>query len=160
LFIHCDISTEKDVESVFHIASKTFGVVKSCITLGSLDLSVLEQHESMADMSVEQWRRTHRVNVEGAFWTARMFLRQLHEYVSNDLHEQDSAISKMDNVSLIIIGSDSSLFGERGNADYAAGKSICPGRIVEEFDERFSEDMASRTVCPKRLGAGCGTDGV
>lgn len=64
---HFDISTEKDVESVFHIASKTFGVVKCCIALGSLDLSVLEQHESMANMSVEQWQRTHRVNVEGAF---------------------------------------------------------------------------------------------
>jgi NAD(P)-dependent dehydrogenase (short-subunit alcohol dehydrogenase family) len=67
LFIYCDISTEKDVESVFRITNKTFGVMKCCIALSNLDLSVLEQHESMADMLVEQWRRTHRVNVEGAF---------------------------------------------------------------------------------------------
>jgi hypothetical protein len=62
-----------------------------------------------------------------------MFLRQLHEYVSNDLHEQDSAISKMDNVSLIIIGNDSGLFGERGNADYAAGKSVVQGGLLKSL---------------------------
>jgi len=75
----------------------------------------------MADMSVEQWRRTHRVNVEGTFLTARTFLRQLRDRVAKSLYEQDSAINKMDNVSLIIIGSESGLFGERGNADYATG---------------------------------------
>jgi UDP-glucose 4-epimerase len=31
LFIHCDVSTEKDVESILHIARKTFSVVKCCI---------------------------------------------------------------------------------------------------------------------------------
>jgi NAD(P)-dependent dehydrogenase (short-subunit alcohol dehydrogenase family) len=133
LFIHCDISSETDVESAFNPANKTFGVVKCCIALGSLDLSVLEHHTSMADMSVEQWRRTHRVNVEGTFLTARMFLRQLRDRVAKSLHEQDSAINKMDNVSLIIIGSESGLFGERGNADYAAGKSAVQGGLLRSL---------------------------
>jgi NAD(P)-dependent dehydrogenase (short-subunit alcohol dehydrogenase family) len=133
LFIHCDISSETDVESAFNTANKTFGVVKCCIALGSLDLSVLEHHGSMADMSVEQWRRTHRVNVEGTFLTARTFLRQLRDRVAKNLHEQDSAINKMENVSLIIIGSESGLFGERGNADYAAGKSAVQGGLLRSL---------------------------
>ncbi len=133
LFINCDISSEADVESAFHTASKTFGVVKCCIALASLDLSVLEHHVSMADMSVEQWRRTHRVNVEGTFLTTRMFLRQLRDHVAKSLHEPDSAVDKMDNVSLIIIGSESGLFGERGNADYAAGKSAVQGGLLRSL---------------------------
>jgi NAD(P)-dependent dehydrogenase (short-subunit alcohol dehydrogenase family) len=133
LFIHCDISSETDVESAFNTASKTFGVVKCCIALGSLDLSVLEHHESMADMTVEQWRRTHRVNVEGTFLTARMFLRQLRDHVATKLRGQDSAANKMDNVSLIIIGSESGLFGERGNGDYAAGKSAVQGGLLRSL---------------------------
>lgn len=62
-----------------------------------------------------------------------MFLRQLHEYVSKDLHEQDYDISKTDNVSLIIIDNDSGLFGDRGNADYAAGKSVVQGRLLKSL---------------------------
>jgi NAD(P)-dependent dehydrogenase (short-subunit alcohol dehydrogenase family) len=133
LFIHCDISSETDVESAFHMASRTFGVVKCCIALGSLDLSVLEHHKSTADMSVDQWRRTHRVNVEGTFLTARTFLRQLRDHLANDFQTQVSAVNKMDNVSLIIIGSESGLFGERGNADYAAGKSAVQGGLLKSL---------------------------
>ena len=62
-----------------------------------------------------------------------MFLRQLHEYVSKDLHEKDSDISKVENVSLIIIGSDSGLFGDRGNADYAVGKSVVQGGLLKSL---------------------------
>jgi hypothetical protein len=81
----------------------------------------------MADMSVEQWRRTHRVNVEGTF------LHQLRDRVAKSLHEHDSAINKMDNVSLIIIGSESGLFGERGNADCAAKKSAVQGGLLRSL---------------------------
>jgi hypothetical protein len=44
-------------------------------------------------------------------------LRQLRDFSKNDkAHE-------LKNVSLIIVGSESGWFGERSNADYAAGKS-------------------------------------
>jgi hypothetical protein len=40
---------------------------------------------------------------------------------------------EMNNVSLIIIGSESGRFGERGNADYAAGKSAVQGGLVQSL---------------------------
>lgn len=158
-FIHCDISCETDVESAFQTASKTFGVIKCCIALGSLDLSVLEHHKSLADMSVDQWRRTHRVNVEGTFLTARMFLRQLRDHVANNLHEEDSALNKMDNVSLIIIGSESGLFGERGNADYAAGKSAVQGGLLRSLMSNIVQ-IWHRGRYVKRILAGFCTDNM
>jgi NAD(P)-dependent dehydrogenase (short-subunit alcohol dehydrogenase family) len=70
-FFTCDISSEDSITHCFSSAVQGFGPSACCIALASLDLSVLPHHESLADMSVEQWRNTHRVNVEGTFLTAR-----------------------------------------------------------------------------------------
>jgi NAD(P)-dependent dehydrogenase (short-subunit alcohol dehydrogenase family) len=116
--LQCDISDETALEAAFAAAAEKFGPVACCIALASLDYSVLDHHESLADMTVEQWRRTAKVNVEGTFLTARTWLRQLRA-----LKVTGHELAKLDNVSLIIVGSESGTFGERGNADYAAGKS-------------------------------------
>lgn len=123
----CDISSEVALADTFSTAAKNFGPVACCIAIASLDLSVLMHHESLADMETEQWRRTHRINVEGTFLTARTWLRQLREYAKVD------TTRGMGNVSLIIVGSESGHFGERGNADYASGKSAVQGGLVKSL---------------------------
>ena len=128
-YISCDISDESRLGTAFSLASDTFGPVACCVALASLDLSVLAHHESLADMDVEQWKRTHQVNVEGTFLTARAWLRQLREYASA-VKEGDN---RLDNVSLIIVGSESGHFGERGNADYASGKSAVQYGLVKSL---------------------------
>lgn len=78
-------------------------------------------------MDVEQWRRTHKINVEGTFLTARTWLRQLREHAKIDTER------RLRNVGLVIVGSESGTFGERGNADYAAGKSAVQGGLVKSL---------------------------
>lgn len=128
-YLHCDISSEESVEKAFAQAAEKFGPVACCIALASLDLSVLPHHESLADMDVEQWRRTHRINVEGTFLTARMWLRALRDVVASG----SAGGKRMRNVSLIIVGSESGHFGERGNADYASGKSAVQGGLLKSL---------------------------
>ena len=118
-----DITSESALENAFEVARQRFGVVQCCIALASLDLSVLPHHESIVDMPVEQWRRTHQVNVEGTFLTARTWLRQIKAYAKPDLQ----------NVSLIIVGSESGWFGERSNPDYASGKSAVQVGLVQSL---------------------------
>jgi NAD(P)-dependent dehydrogenase (short-subunit alcohol dehydrogenase family) len=127
-FFTCDISSEDNLASAFQNAAITFGPVATVIALASLDLSVLDHHESLADMDIEQWRKTHRINVEGTFLTARTWLRAL-----KSLAGTKEATSMTKNVSLIIIGSESGWFGERGNADYAAGKSAVQGGLLKSL---------------------------
>ena len=117
-YVSCDISSEESLNAAFHKAVEKFGPVATCIALASLDLSVLKHHDSLADMSVGQWRQTHRINVEGTFLTAKAWLRRLRELVASK-----ETVTLKKNVGLIIVGSESGWFGERGNADYAAGKS-------------------------------------
>lgn len=78
-------------------------------------------------MDVEQWRRTHQVNVEGTFLTARTWLRALREHAKVDTERN------LRNVGMIIVGSESGTFGERGNADYAAGKSAVQVGLVKSL---------------------------
>ncbi|PVH75517.1 NAD-P-binding protein [Cadophora sp. DSE1049] len=126
-FLSCDISSEIALSESFSLAAEKFGPVACCIALASLDFSVLPHHESLADMEVEQWRRTHRINVEGTFLTARTWLRQLRDHAKVDTERS------LRNVGLVIVGSESGTFGERGNADYAAGKSAVQGGLVKSL---------------------------
>jgi NAD(P)-dependent dehydrogenase (short-subunit alcohol dehydrogenase family) len=128
-YFSCDISNESRLASSFLLAAETFGPVACCIALASLDLSILPHHESLADMDIEQWRRTHQVNVEGTFLTARAWLRQLRDYAAS-LKEGNH---RLENVGLIIVGSESGHFGERGNADYASGKSAVQYGLVKSL---------------------------
>jgi NAD(P)-dependent dehydrogenase (short-subunit alcohol dehydrogenase family) len=78
-------------------------------------------------MDVEQWRQTHRVNVEGTFLTARTWLRQLRDFAQTGPKEH------LTNVGLIIVGSESGHFGERCNADYASWKSAVQFGLVKSL---------------------------
>ena len=118
-----DISSEADITNAFNDARARFGPVLCVVALASLDLSVLTHHTSLTELPLEQWQRTFKVNVEGTFLTARAWLREVKQY-AND---------KCRNVGLIIIGSESGWFGERGNADYASGKSAVQVGLVQSL---------------------------
>lgn len=64
------------------------------------------------------------MNVEGTFLTARAWLRQVAEFAK---------VGETRNVGLVVVGSESGWFGERGNADYAAGKSAVQGGFVQSL---------------------------
>ncbi|KAL3421410.1 short-chain dehydrogenase reductase sdr [Phlyctema vagabunda] len=120
----CDIGSEESLTEAFASAAKTFGPISCCVALAGLDLSFLEHHESLVDMSVEQWRKTMRVNVEGTFLTARTWLRHLQDLKTTNEK------TEMRNVGLVIVGSESGIFGVKGNADYSAGKSAVQGGLL------------------------------
>ncbi len=121
-FHQVDISDEQQIANAFEAARRDFGVVQCCVALASLDLSALPHHSSLMDVPVEQWRQTHRVNVEGTMLTAKWWMRQI-KHTSPDTT----------NVSLIIVGSESGYFGERMNADYASGKSAVQLGLVQSL---------------------------
>lgn len=118
-----DTSSEAAVADAFEKASAASGVPTVCIALAALDLSVLPHHDSLTEMPLEQWRRTFQVNVEGTFLTARAWLRGIKAHAGHELR----------NVSLIIVGSESGTFGERGNADYASSKSAVQFGMVQSL---------------------------
>ena len=116
-------TSESAVADAFERATAAFGIPTVCIALAALDLSALPHHESLTEMPYEQWRRTMQVNVDGTFLTARAWLRGIKAH----------AVEELRNVSLIIVGSESGAFGERGNADYASSKSAVQFGMVQSL---------------------------
>ena len=118
IYIRADITSVEQMDEAFEVAEGRFGTVETCVALASLDLSVLQQSDSLADMRPETWQRVFDVNVNGTFLTCQLWLRSIRDAAC------DSAGSaKLQNVGLIIMGSESGRFGVRTMAAYAAGKS-------------------------------------
>lgn len=118
LYQNADITIPGQMEDVFTNAEEKFGPVETCVALASLDLSVLQQSESLADMDPREWQKVFDVNVNGTFITCQRWLRSIGSAASAPETE-----AKLKNVSLILMGSESGRFGVRTMAAYAAGKS-------------------------------------
>lgn len=117
-YVKTDIANAEQVEVAFNAAEAKFGPVLTCIALASLDLSVLNPCESLADMEPSTWQRVFDVNINGTFNTCGNWLRSVRRAVSEPYQAVD-----LRNVSLTIMGSESGRFGVRTMAAYAAGKS-------------------------------------
>lgn len=133
--IRCDIASEENLAEAFNCASINFGPIACCVALAGLDYSFIPHHESLADMDVEQWRKTHRTNVEGTFLTARAWLRHIRDLRKSG---ESRLMEETKNVGLIIVGSESGHFGVKGNADYAAGKSAVQVGLLKSLTDDVS----------------------
>jgi NAD(P)-dependent dehydrogenase (short-subunit alcohol dehydrogenase family) len=112
--VHCDVSNEAEVQQAFATAVAAHGPVDIAIALASLDLSVLDA-SPFADASFDQLRNVLDINIAGTWLTAREWVRGLRQAKKSN--------TPMRHLSLIIIGSESGLFGERQNVEYSLGKS-------------------------------------
>ncbi|KAH6639027.1 NAD-P-binding protein [Boeremia exigua] len=122
--VHCDVSNETEVHQAFATAVATHGPVDVVIALASLDLSVLRPRP-FADASFDQLRAVLNTNVAGTWLTAREWTRGLRQARHSG--------TPMRHPNLIIVGSESGLFGERYNAEYSLGKSAVQGGLLHSL---------------------------
>ncbi|MDA1267095.1 MAG: SDR family oxidoreductase, partial [Planctomycetota bacterium] len=163
------ITEPAEVEALFAAARARFGRVDVCLANAGI---WPPDDERLHEQSVERVRRTIEVDLLGALWTARAFLRGLAE---------DGPRVDGHGASLIFTGSTAARFGEAGHADYAAAKAglvglmrslknevttldpyarvnvIEPGWTVTEMTERAVADPAVaarvvRTMPVRQLG--------
>ncbi|OAG09514.1 NAD(P)-binding protein [Paraphaeosphaeria sporulosa] len=119
-FYGVDIREHESVAGAFERAEGSgFGPVECCVALASLDLSSLPMSEGgICDADPEVWQSVFQTNISGTFLTAQRWLRGIRE----TLKEPGDA-SRLKNVGLIIMGSESGAFGVPGCPAYAAGKA-------------------------------------
>ena len=70
---------------------------------------------SLKDMSLEQFKNTIDVNLNGIFLFTREWLRNLES--AKNRHEE------LTNINCVIIGSTAGIFGEAGHIDYSSAKA-------------------------------------
>ncbi|KAE9406361.1 NAD-P-binding protein [Gymnopus androsaceus JB14] len=109
-----DLTSETSVGSLFASAQSQFS---SPVQVLVVNHGIWPPQDAFLwEMELEQWKNTMDVNVTSAFLVAKYFLKAL-------AHVQEVKESVMDKVNIVFIGSSAGKYGEKGHADYAAGKS-------------------------------------
>ncbi len=138
--IHCDVGDEAQVEASFAASAAALGRIDACFA----NAGVSSKGTPLLEMSLEEFRRVQRVNVEGVFLTFRAAARHMAE------HGKGGA--------LVATASTAALEGAARNSHYGASKgavtsfvralavelarhrirvnSILPGWIVTEMTQR------------------------
>jgi len=109
--VTADVTDSGAVEAAFETARAHFGRVDVCVANAGV-WPVDDVHA--VDLAETRARRTLEVNLLGALWTARGFLRCLRE--TGPRVDGDGA-------ALLFTGSTAAKFGERGHSDYAMAKA-------------------------------------
>ncbi len=107
-----DVTREDEVDALFAAALERYGRIDSCVANAGV---WIERPAPVAEMTLEQFRRTLDVDLVGVFLTCRAFLR---------------VVGRQGSGSLVLVGSTAGLVGEEGHADYAAAKAAVTGGLL------------------------------
>lgn len=150
----CDVGDEAQVEHAFAASADALGNVQACFA----NAGVSSAGVPLLEMTLEEFRRVQRVNVEGVFLTFRAAARHMAK------HGQGG--------SLVATASTAAVAGAARNSHYGASKgavtsyvralavelarykirvnSILPGWIETDMTERaFGNDKFAQAVLPR-----------
>lgn len=112
--IQGDMREESSIAQAFVQAGSKFGPAQ--ILVANAGITDESTHPEIWDLDTERWDAVYSVNVRGTFLTIKHFLRSVKQ-------AQDASGQELDNVSIIITGSETGVFGQAGHAEYASGKA-------------------------------------
>ncbi|MCJ1288132.1 hypothetical protein MMC26_007487 [Xylographa opegraphella] len=109
-----NISDEDSIRSCILDARDHFGPVNILIAnAGITD----ESHEyTIWEIPLELWKKTYDTNIQGTFLTIKHFLRAAED-------SQKQTGKELDNLAIVITGSETGKFGQAGHTEYASGKA-------------------------------------
>lgn len=131
--LQADLTVEAEVESLFARAIDKCGRVDVLVANAGMWPSA---DEPVWEMSLERWRRTTSINLDGTFLCCRAFLRHVAQTGAGNI---------------VLISSTAGLFGEAGHADYAAAKgALASGFLLTLKNEitRVAPLGRVNAVCP------------
>lgn len=127
-----DVTVEADVMAVFEVARKAFGGVDILI-----NNAAIRGEKPFLEMTLEEWRQTNSVIMDGAFLCSREALRSMVERGGG---------------TVINLGGVSAHVGAKRRAHVAAGKAGLIGltkSIAVEFADR---NITANCVAPGKIG--------
>ncbi len=130
--VQADVSDEGAIDRLFAAAVDRYGRVDVCVC----NAAIYSPPAAAVDIDAGRFRRIVDTNLVGTFLVARAFLRRVREQASGNL---------------ILIGSTAGIFGEEGQADYAATKAALTGGLVPTLKNeiaRLAPLGRVNAVCP------------
>lgn len=111
-----DIADEGSISQCIATAAEHFG---QPINILAANAGIVNEasHPNIWEMDVETWERTYRVNSRGTFLCVKHFLLAAKR-------AQDAAGgAEMENLAIVVTGSECGKFGQAGHVEYASGKA-------------------------------------
>ena len=113
-YVNGDQTSEGSVEKAFQASSDRFGT--PCILVANAGITDESTHPPIWEVDADKYDKVHAVNVRGAFLVVKHFLRSVKR-------RQEATGTELDNVAIVITGSETGVFGQEGHVEYAGGKA-------------------------------------
>lgn len=113
-FVKADLTDEKSVAEAFQSAWEQFGTPN--ILIANAGITNEQAHPPIWEINTELWDSVNSINVRGTFLTVKHFLRTAKQ-------EQDATQKELENLAIVLTGSETGKFGQEGHAEYASGKA-------------------------------------
>ncbi len=130
--VQADVSDPAAIQKVFDQVRERWGRIDICIANAGI---WPPQGAALVDLDEQRIRSVMEINLFGALWTARAFLRQLRQCGPRD--DGHGAC-------LLFTGSTAGRFGEHGHCDYAASKAALVGLMLSLKNEIVALDPHGR----------------
>ncbi|GAB7348219.1 hypothetical protein MBLNU459_g6216t1 [Dothideomycetes sp. NU459] len=112
--IRGDITDEASISSCLTSAREKFGPIH--ILSANAGITNEASHPNIWEMPLETWEDVYRVNVRGTFLTIKHFLLTAKSCQEQLGHE-------LENLAIVVTGSECGKFGQAGHSEYASGKA-------------------------------------
>ena len=109
-----DISDEESISSCMQQAVSHFGPIN--ILCANAGITNESSHPNIWELPLETWENVYRVNIRGTFLTIKHFLR-------STISSQEKLGAELENLSIVVTGSECGKFGQAGHTEYASGKA-------------------------------------
>lgn len=113
--LQADISDESSISKAIETAAQSrFGPINILIA----NAGICDESSSLPiwELPVENWDRFSKVNFRGTFLTIKHFLAAAKR-------AQEASGKPLDNLAIVVTGSECGKFGQEGHVDYASGKA-------------------------------------
>jgi NAD(P)-dependent dehydrogenase (short-subunit alcohol dehydrogenase family) len=109
-----DISSEESIKTCIAQAKQRHGPIN--ILVANAGITDESSSYPIWKIPLELWEKTYNTNIRGTFLTIKHFLLSAEEV-------QASTGKELDNLAIVVIGSETGKFGQAGHAEYASGKA-------------------------------------
>ena len=110
-----DLTSESSLISAFSHATSHFGTPPN-ILIANAGITDESAHPPIWDLDTSTWDRVNSVNVRGTFLTIKHFLLSAKKH--QEVHQ-----TQLENLAIVVTGSETGKFGQEGHAEYASGKA-------------------------------------
>ncbi|KAI1628038.1 glucose 1-dehydrogenase [Exophiala viscosa] len=109
-----DLTSEPSIAEAFKSSTTKFGPVH--ILVANAGITDETAHPPIWEIDTALWDKVNGNNVRGTFLTVKHFLLSVKQ-------SQEAQGRELDNVAIVITGSETGKFGQEGHAEYASGKA-------------------------------------